>query len=198
MLDEGKLRASLLQFFRDPRGIRTIQQAEERWTRAYDEYARDAEDVSGDSVISINRAGFRGALNFRIIRHTTQMAAQLEAGFLSYWTGGAFAVGNLVSGVGVAPCLNVPVPPAPTSTLIFASEVSSVVFAIAPQVMFSGVLPHLQRNFSGVTAEDQARRIASAMHQATISAVTVLITGIDTALPAVGGPFPLTNTCTIS
>lgn len=197
MLSEAKLRDNLLRFFRKPKGVRTIENAERRWASAYTSYASDAEDLSGDPLLSGNTVSFRSALNFRAIRYTTQMAQQLETGFQSYWAGANFAVGNLVSGTGT-PCPNVPVPPAPSSTLLFASEVSSIVLSVAPQALYSRVLPVLSRNFSGVTGEDQARRIASAMHEATISAVTVLITGVDTAIPAVGGPFVLTNTCTIS
>lgn len=197
MLDEGKLRQALLDFWRTPQGIRSIEDAEERWASAYHSYASDAEDISGDSLNAGNRTGFRGVLNFRSIRHVSQMAQQLDSGFVAYWTGASFGLTSLVAGIG-SPCPNVPVPPQPLSSLIFATETASSVIAVAAGAMRAAVLPVLTRNFRGVTAEDQAARLAAAMHSATTTAVTVLITGLDTVPPVPnGGPFPLTNTCTV-
>ena len=194
MLNEGKLRASLLRFFTNPAGLISIPQAEERWATAYDDYARDAEDLSGDPVLLSNRPGFRAPLRFRGIRNSVQFAQQIEAGFLAYWAGATFALGNLVPGTGTVDCPTIgPV----GSNFIFASEISSLVILVAPGVMFSGILPHVSVTYRGVTAEQQSRRIAAAMHAATTSAVTVLISGIDTVIPGLGGPFPVTNTCNI-
>ena len=175
--------------FESPESFTSRRQAEAKWARIYDEYASQAEDASGDRVLSKSNAGFRRALNFQNNLTTARFARQIELGFLSYWTGATFAIGKPVPGTGV-PCPNV------GGNSIFGIEASSVVIATTPNVMFGNLFPVLRSFGRTTTAAQKAREIAQAMHLATTTAIFVLISGTDTT-PGPGGPLPITNTCTI-
>lgn len=163
--------------------------AASQWAQAYDSYARDAEDVSTDRVLSVNSGALMAALNFEASRSAASLAQQFELGFVAYWTGAVFSVG-------------IPPPPVPVTcpniggNTIFATEITSLVVSVVPGVMFSQLLPELSVARKGESVESRANAIAQAMHTATTSAVLVLITGIDTTTPP-AGPLPVTNTCTI-
>lgn len=187
-LSQTRLAASLLDIFAAKASIRTVEDFEERWTDAYDRYAREAEDVSGERPTTVNAVGFRRALNFRVSRTAAEISRQFEQGFVTYWTGAVFQVGVIPP----------PTPPCPNvgGTTIFASETSSVVAWITPRIMFAQLLSEFSVTQRGDTIQARANSIAAAMHRATTSAVLVLITGLDTT-PMPGGPLPITNTCTI-
>lgn len=180
------LAQALLQIARGKTGMPATL-AEDLWARAYDTYARTAQDVSGDAVLSTNPTGFRAALSFAGSRSAMEIAQQFDTAFIAYWTGAVFSVG-------------IPPPPVPAGcpnvggNTIFATEVSSVVVSVAPGIMRAQLLSQLPVIQGEM--EVRARAIAQAMHVATTSAVLVLITGTDTTPPPTG-PLPVTNTCTI-
>jgi hypothetical protein len=186
-LDRSKLSGRLRTLFTSPDGIANAQDAESRWTAAYDSYALDAEDVSGDMVTTTNRPGFLSALDFGSWSSVQQAAQRFDDAFVAYWTGGVFAVGSLIA-VPPGECPNV------GGNGTWASETTSVVTAVVAGVLKGLLLPILRAN-SG-TPESKAREMARAFHEATTTAVTVLITGLDTT-PGPGGPLAITNTCTI-
>jgi hypothetical protein len=181
------LRRNLVRFFSEPANTPSAPAAEERLARIYHEYAREAEDVSGENPVSTTQAAFQGPLDFRRSTTVRRYAEQVEAAFVAYWTGAAFAVG-------VVPP---PVPPCPNvgGNGIFATETSSVVSAVAPRVLYAKLMPVLTS--LQAPAQVQADRFARAFDEATKSAVTVLITGTDTT-PGPTGPLPITNTCTVT
>lgn len=181
---------ALLEFFREPNLDTTVDAALE-WTDAYDRYARDAEDASRERVAVVNRPGFQSILatGFNAQTGTANTMAQLfDNAFVAYWTGGVFTFG--IPPTPAAPC------PSIGATPTWSAEFSSNVIAVAPGVLRSLLLPIFLGVSESTTVREQARRIATAFHSATTSAVTVLITGLDTTPPP-GGPLPITNTCTI-
>lgn len=164
--------------------------AASNFASAYDVYASQATDASGESVLTVNKPGFSSALTAKL--NSPEGSADLASGafddaFVAYWTGATFVVG-------------IPPPPVPTppicpnvgGTGIFSIEASSVVSAVGVGTLKSLLFPI----FTTFTEDGSARAddIAEALHTATTTAVTVLITGVDTTAPT---PVPITNTCTV-
>lgn len=167
-------------------GFGTEAEQKSKITDAYDTYATQAEDASGDSLQTANKAGFEAALVFTVPGTAVSAAASITAAFTTYWTGATFNVDVInpnpaCSSVG--------------GNLIFGAETTSVA-AVGPTV---GLLAGLTSALSDTaeTGEEKARSIASALHSATISSVLVTIVGLDTT-PPTAGPLPITNICTIS
>ena len=188
MLDQGRLKSELLRFFATPGGIRSHKDAEDRWAAAYHTYASSVEDISGDQAVNLSKDRFRAPLNFMSPRTAADFARMIDAAFVSYWTGVTFGITSIVPGLGV-PCPNIG-----AGTMLFLSETTSLVVSVAPGVMAGALLPVLLTR--GGSFHTQADLIARTMHGVTKSAVTVLITGLDTT-PIPTGPLPVTNTCTI-
>lgn len=190
MLSQASLAASLLDIFASKDSIRTAQEYEERWASAYDAYARQAQDVSGELPITVNGTGFRRALNFEASGSAAALAAQFEAAFQVYWTGAIFSFG-------------IPPPPVPPGcpnvggTSIFSTELSSLVIEVVPSVMQAQLVTQFSVASREESIESRAQAIASAIHMATTTAVFVLITGLDTTSPPTG-PLPVTNTCRVT
>lgn len=189
LLSQAKLTGLLSAFFSSPDGIADRAVAETRWTDAYHSYAQDAVDASGDSVVTVNKAGFLGTLNLRGEQSSASAAANFDQAFVSYWTGGIFAIGKLVV---------VPPPGCPSigGTTIWASEITSLVVSVIPNVLSGLLLPIFERTDSSDTALSKASEIARAFHTATTTAVIVTIAGLDTT-PGPVGPLPIVNTCTL-
>lgn len=185
-LNVARLQQALAAWFSAPEAIRSQVQAEARFARVYHEYAREGEDVSGERATTLVPSKFQGPLRFAGSRTAEQFARQLDAAFVAYWTGAVFAVGVVPS----------PAPPCPNvgGTGVFATETTSVVTVVAAGALFSAVLPVLRKKAD--TVGSQARAFADAIDSVTKSAVTVLITGLDTTSPPTG-PLPITNTCTV-
>lgn len=185
-LNAARLQQALAAWFAAPQAIRSQAQAEAKFARVYHDYAREGEDVSGERATTLVPAKFQSQLRFAASRTVEQFARQLDAAFVSYWTGAVFAVGVIPP----------PVPPCPNvgGTGVFSTEASSVVTVVAAGALFAALLPVLRRKSD--TVASQARAFATAMDTVTKSAVTVLITGVDTT-PAPTGPLPITNTCTV-
>lgn len=186
-LSQSKLERSLLDFYRRPKSIGSVDQAERLWADAYHSYALDVEDVSGDGATNLERAKFLGQLNFRGVRHQQTWAAQMDQAFVTYWTGVVFAVGTPPVG---------PVCPNVGGNLVFSVETTSVVTLVTPGVLQAQLLPVATRFTRETTARQKAAEFAQAFHAATTTAVFVLISGQDTT-PGPSGPLPITNTCTL-
>lgn len=155
--------------------------AAQNWADAYDTYAADAEDVSGDAVASANAAGFKSALVFAD-GTPTPVASSLEydAAFVAYWTGATFAVGTPPSsGTG--------------GNGTFGVELSSAVVSVIPAVLGGLMATILAAIDSDQDPDVKAGKFADAFHDATTSAVLVLISGLDTTPPPGGGPLPIVN-----
>lgn len=155
----------------------------EKWTVAYETYANGAQDVSGDSALSTNRAGFKAEL-LKLFsnnkQNPTSAVNAYAAAFTQYWTGGTFAVGKTTTGTG--------------GNGIFGVEASSsvtVVLSVGLKAALTTIF--FSKNPSSINF--RAIQLANAFHAATTTEITVLITGIDTTTPT---PLPITNTGTIS
>lgn len=187
MLNKAKLESELVDVFTEPSYQSPIEVAN-AWGNAYDAYARDATDASFDRVAVVNKPGFiSGMSSFSAQAGTPPSFAQLlDTAFVAYWTGAVFAVG--VPPTPAAKC------PSVGGNTIFSLEISSTVIVAAPGVLLSNLLPIFSNVTEGQTIRDQARKIADAFHQATTTAVTVLITGLDTTPPP-AGPLPIMNQC---
>jgi hypothetical protein len=161
------------------------------WRDVYDTYAAVAKDRSDDVVSSKNPAGFAAALTSGW--QSSWMIGVAVSTFVSaltaYWTGGAFAVGSLISGTGSSPCVN-----AGSGTKVFAVEQTSVVTVSS----FSPSYNDIYAVFRNLTEDgyQKAADLAAAFHSGTTNNVTVLITGLDTTPPPTG-PLPVTNTCKV-
>lgn len=186
-LSASKLESKLLDFFKKP-DFEAPFQAALAWTDAYDSYARDATDASNDLVVVTNRPGFQSALQFTPQGSPPTMAQMFDTAFVAYWTGAVFAIG--IPPTPAAPC------PSIGGNTIFSVEIASLVIAAVPGVLMNLLLPIFAGVTKASTAQQQAQQVASAFHAATTSAVTVLITGLDTT-PTPAGPLPITNTCTV-
>jgi hypothetical protein len=188
MLSEASLARALMQIAQGKDGM-TSSAAEALWADAYDQYARQAQDVSSDLLMSSNSRGFRAALNFSGVTTAAGVSAQFEQAFLAYWSGATF--GTLIPPPPVPPgCPNI------GGNTIFASEVSSVVTLVTPGVMYANLLTEFSIVQKGESIEGRSAAIARSMHRATTTAVIVLITGIDTTTPPTG-PLPITNLCQV-
>jgi hypothetical protein len=152
----------------------------------YHDYAREAEDVSGERATNLDKAKFENALNLSRSRTARQFCKQLDRAFVAYWSGTVFAVGA---------------PPTPTTacpnvggTGVFSTETSSVVVSVTPEVLYRALLPIITQPEG--SAKVQADKMAKAFDEATKSAVAVLIQGQDTTPPPTG-PLPIYNVCTV-
>jgi len=150
------------------------------FANAYDLYASNAADASGDLVASKNKAGFESALAGVISPNTpaAAMGAAFEQAFVMYWTGAVFAVG-------------IPPPNGVGGTGLFSVELTSMVVTVTPGVLLASIVPELSSTSDDGAAK--AAAFADLFHTATTSAVIVLITGLDTTPPP-AGPLPITNT----
>jgi hypothetical protein len=160
-----------------------VDAAGDAWADAYDAYAINALDVSGDALVSANKAGFAGVLKSGLGPGVPAAAAAtiFDNAFVAYWTGAIFAIG--APPPGTPPCPNSPASP-------MVSEVSSVVLMVT-----AGLLAGLLATEFGLIGDDGAAKaaaLAGHFHTATTTAVLVLITGVDAT------PAPVTNLCTIS
>lgn len=193
-LDVATLKAELLKLF-DPDDVgfvgypATIAAAATNLANAYDTYASSAEDVSGDALVSADKATFESILAAQLPAPVVgtlpaDAALAFANAFIAYWAGATFAVGSL-------PPASPPGCPNMGGTTIFSAETTSVAVAVAV-----GLLADLTTEFAVNTVDPDAKAddLANALHTATTSEVTVLITGLDTTLPV---PLPITNTCTV-
>lgn len=161
------------------------------WATAYDTYARVATDASGDAILSVSKAGFQAALSFglrdALLTPDPTPAKELATAWAAYWTGGTFAVGQLLD-IATEPCLSL------GGNGIWSVENSAVVDLANSDFLEIDLLTILAVPSSD--APSKISDIAAAFHKATTEDVTVLISGLDTT-PTPTGPLPITNTCII-
>lgn len=193
-LDAAALKAEILKIIdpEDPDFVgwpADAAAAAANWAAAFDTFAVDAEDASGDALVAGNAAGFESAVAAGFAALTAAgAAAGYGLGAIAYWTAAAFAVGTLLDPL-TEPCASVG-----TGTGIWGIEATSVV-----TVPLSTALVAALTDEFGVLSEDpdaKAEALADAFFDSTTSEITVLISGTDTTPPP-AGPLPITNTCTV-
>jgi len=177
-LNSAKLKQDLISWFSRPTSIANVRQAEDKFATVYHDYAKAAEDISGDLVSNVTKEKFANELEFQRSQSLKDFCRQIDTAFVAYWTGAEFATGSLPT----------PTVACPHSTEEdFASETSSVVTGIETDAMYRALVTALSRKEG--TAKTQAEQVAKVIDSVTKSAVTVLITGVD------GAVAPITNTC---
>jgi len=187
-LNQASLQSAIFDLLDDPDAQGTPQKAAAAWAGVYDDYARNAADVSQDRVSVTNRLGFQSSLLFNKTTGTPATAAlEFQLAFTAYWTGAVFAVGiPPLPGVG---CPSIP--PAPP----WATEFSSIVTAVLP-----GLAAQLTPIFLDTANQDlqsRAAQFAAAFHAATTTNVLVTITGITIPPPPAPVGLPVVNICTV-
>lgn len=186
-LSRNKLERELLRIFTRPNVVKTIEHARRLWWEAFDVYARDAEDVSGDSVLTVNSYRFLKGLRFSSINNYLQSANEFDDAFRAYWQGATFNVGQLI----VTPpstCPNV------GGNGVWASETASVVSQVRRGALAGRLVPIFASQSQVANAQRAAAEIAQAFHATTTRDVLVTITGLDTSAPT---PVVISNTCTV-
>jgi len=128
--------------------------AANNWANAYDAYAKTAMDMSGDLLVTANKAGFASTLISQLPTDPTvgsyvNAANAFDAAFIIYWTAAIFAF----------------IPP----------EASSIVTVIVPSTLANLLLPTFSDITAAGTAQIKAQQMAAAFHAATTTAVTVTI-----------------------
>lgn len=182
-----KLRRELLRIFTRPNVVRTAEHARRMWWEVYDFYARDAEDVSGDSVLTVNSYRFLKNLKFFSFNNYVQAAEEFDDAFRAYWQGATFNVAQLIT-TPPSTCPNV------GGNGIWASETASVVSGVRRRAIAGRLVPIFQGQSQVANAQRAAAEIARAFHDATTQDVSVTITGFDTTFPT---PVSISNTCTL-
>lgn len=190
MLSAATLKTELLKIFdqANPGFLGfpgTVADAASNWANAYNTYAMSATTINGGTVVTTNQAGFTAILSAQLPDGNTgtivTAANAFDAAFCAYWTGGVFTPGGLpLVGVG--------------GTGIFSIIISSIVVAVTTGVLST----NLQLAFGTIQsdADAAATAISNAFHAATIAAVSVLISGLDTTPPP-AAPLPIINTGTL-
>lgn len=171
----------------DESGITDVRNTmRQRWSSAYDAYASSAEDLSGDSVLTKFPAKFLNSLTFAEPGTNETAALEFSTAWARYWTGGAFAIGKLVAGLG-SPCPNVGL-----GTKLFAMEATSLVTVVNAFPLLAALVTE----FSTVTESNKTRaeNLAKIFHTATTTQISVVITGVDATTPT---PLAVVNTYTV-
>lgn len=160
----------------------TKEQVAENWADAYDAYCLSAQDVSTDVVEIVNRAGFKSALIASLPEGAgtaALAAAAFETAFVAYWIGAIFKVGiPPETGIG--------------GNGFFGLEISSVVTAITPNILYDLLLVEFSKKTFETDMDSKADTLATLFHTATTTAVIVTISGTDTT-PTPTGPLPIVN-----
>jgi hypothetical protein len=188
-LNKAKLTAALVKLM-DPTAAgfagypADVATAAANFADAYNTYAIDAVDVSGDMLAVANKAGFQSALAAGLA--ASQSGAQAAQAFASawalFWLSATFQVG--VPPTPAARC------PSVGGTGIWSVEATSIVTAAVPAPLQSA----LALEFATIsdTPAVKAAALADAFHTATLS-VVVTVSGLD-ASPI---PTAIVNVCTI-
>jgi hypothetical protein len=165
-LDKTKLKNNLIEWMNAPSN--NIEDTAEAFANAYDGYALDAQDISGDSPLVLNKSAILAAFKTLTTIDTAQTAAiKIENGLVLYWTGGLF---------------NLLIPPLGT----IPPEISAIVTApIIPPAISTGlgtIFLNIDKEYS---TEDRASDMADLLDTAT---KLVIVTCIGTL---VAPPFSL-------
>jgi hypothetical protein len=186
-LSRARLERALLRIFTRPNVVNTVEHARRLWWETYDIYARDAQDVSGDSVLTVNSYRFLKKLRFDSLNNYLQAADEFDAAFRAYWQGATFNVGQLIVTAPSA-CPNI------GGNGIWATETASVVSQVRRRALTGRLVPIFQRQSQVADSQRAAAEIAAALHDSTTKDVLVTITGFDTSTPT---PIAISNTCTV-
>jgi hypothetical protein len=108
----------------------TIIAAANNWANAYDVYAKDATDLSGDAVVLTNKAGFASTLAAQIppspnAGSYATTANAFDLAFIAYWTAATFRTGTPPTPTGLCPNTG--------GNMVFGIEATSAVSVITPQ-----------------------------------------------------------------
>jgi len=168
-LSASKLKNEILAIINDPLNFPASEnEAKQRLADAYDNYAQDAVDGSGDGPLSVNKSGFQSALNFPVGGSAAAAATAFETAVVTYWTGATF---------------NITTPPIGS-----LSKVSSTI--ITPPIP-NGLIGVVFADISaGVTADEKAQQVADAIHTMTITGAGIINHIIPGGFP--GPPIPYT------
>lgn len=186
-LSRSKLERELLRIFTRPNVVRTREHARRLWWEVYDDYARDAEDVSGDSVLTVSSFGFLKKLKFFSLNNYLQAADEFDAAFRAYWQGATFNVSQLITSP-PSSCPNI------GGNGIWSAETASVVSQVRRRALAEKLVTVFQRQSQVADSARAAAEIANAFHRSTTQDVIVTITGFDTTTPT---PVSISNTCTV-
>ncbi len=157
--------------------------AASKWATAFDNYGQSVQNVNGDAALSgPNRAGFESALSFATLTEA-ESASEFGSAWSAYWTGLSFTPGVPSAINASVECPNV------GGNLIFgiiASSLVTVVNSVPLIATLTGIFAE-----KSIEPAAKATALADALHNASISNVTVLTSGTDTS----GPPVAITNTC---
>jgi hypothetical protein len=153
---------------------------------AYNTYATQATDISGDHLILANLPGFIAAITSAMPPPSpggtlANYASTMATAFTTYWTAAPFTI-------------LIPPPSGIGGTGVFSIEVTSLVTVINSAILSTGILTQLNQQFD--SADDAADAVADVWHTATTTAITVVIVGLDTTPPP-AGPLPIINTALV-
>ena len=138
-------------------------EAAQKLADAYDTYAQDATDLTGDGPITVNKSGFQSSLNFTVGNTAAQAALAFELAVIAYWTSAKFDTST----------------PPPGSV----TKISSTI--IIPPIS-NGLLLTVFSDISGADADTKAQQIADALHSMTITGAGI----IQHTIPSPSGPIP--------
>lgn len=146
------------------------------FANAYNTYAVQATDISGDVLVTANLAGFQAAITASIPPPNpggtlANYATVMGTAFTAYWTGAIFAIGKIPP----------PQTPLPPNNGIWGIELTSLVTIVNSAGLQSSILSQLNQQFDN--ADDAADAVADVWHNATTTGITVTITGTDTTVP---------------
>jgi hypothetical protein len=119
-LDKSKLKTELESWMNTH--YDNLNDAANAFADAYNTYALDAYDISGDTPLSVNKAGIVSAILSLTLNETAATSAiKFQTGLVNYWTGGTFKLLTPPAGT-IAPEISAIVtasiiPPAISSTL---------------------------------------------------------------------------------
>lgn len=188
-LDVNKLKTELLKII-DPGDAHFVgyptnaTDFANNWANAYDTYAKDAQDVSGDVLIT----AFKSAMAAKLLTLNVPAgviataASTFDDALKAYWASAIFAVGIVPTPA--ASCASI------GGTGLWSAEASSIGTGFTAGILQASLLTLLAIPSNNPAVKAPA--LAAAFHNATISAVKVTITGTDTTAPT---PVPITNIC---
>lgn len=144
----------------------TIHDSMVVFINAYDNYASDAMDISGDSPLLLNKQDALDILDTITTAETAaSVALKFENAIIAFWAGATFKI---------------IIPPAGT----VAPEVSAIVTTnIVPGTLVSTLTP-IFSDLSPKTYAQKAAELATAFDDATL---TIIVTCIGTIPPPTGG-----------
>ena len=167
-LSKNKLKDNILSWFNED--VTSIFDFTNYFSDAYEDYALDCIDISGDSILTYNKAGMKNILNTLTNNETTSSSAlKFENSIITFWTEATFK-------------LTIP----PTGTIL--PELSAIVTTnIIPGVIKTPLISVFSDLSPNTTKQQKADQLATVFHTATL---TVVVTCVGTH-PSTGNPVPV-------